>query len=212
VKSSRYNEVLEQVKALIDRNALGKLYSFNLNCVWSRPDGYYTDWRGTLFPDGGTLYTQFSHYIDAMLWLFGDVEEIKGFKANTAHQKSIAFEDTGTAALRLKNGMLGSLHWSVNALKKNAEIGLTIIAEKGTIRIGGEYLQKLMYAEIEHDIFEFGNAEEQQEADKSSRTNHDKIYTHLTQVLESGQSYFPGAHEGLKTVETIEKIYKAVSL
>jgi UDP-N-acetyl-2-amino-2-deoxyglucuronate dehydrogenase len=211
VKSSRYNDILKQVKNLIDTNALGKLYSFNLSCVWNRTDSYYTDWRGKIFPDGGTLYTQFSHYIDSMLWLFGDVADVKGFKTNCAHQKSIEFEDTGAAALQMENGILGSLHWTVNAFQKNFEIGLTIIAEKGTIKLGGEYLQQLIYAETENAISEFLNNETGSEADKTSLTNHDKIYTHLAQVLEANEGSFPGAHDGLKTVETIEKIYKAVS-
>lgn len=210
VKSSRYNEVLKQVKKEIDTNALGQLYSFTLNCIWNRPNSYYTDWRGKLFPDGGTLYTQFSHYIDAMLWLFGDVEEVKGFKTNAAHQKSIEFEDTGAAALRLKNGMLGSLHWSVNGFRKNFEAGLTIVAEKGTIKVGGEYLDQLLYAETETSLAHFINKEKSGAGDISSYTNYDKLYTHLAQVLEADDGSFPGVHEGLKTVETIEKIYKAV--
>jgi predicted dehydrogenase len=75
VKSTRYNPLLQQVKKLLADGKLGAVYSFHLSCLWNRPDAYYQDWRGKLFPDGGTLYTQFSHYIDAMLWLFGDVAQ-----------------------------------------------------------------------------------------------------------------------------------------
>jgi predicted dehydrogenase len=211
VKSSRYNDTLKQLKSLIATNVLGKLYSFNLSCVWNRSDSYYTDWRGRLFPDGGTLYTQFSHYIDAMLWLFGDVADVKGFNGNAAHQNSIEFEDTGAAALQMMNGMLGSLHWSVNAFQKNFEIGLTVIAEKGTFKIGGEYLNELIYSSTENTISALINKEKDLSADKTSLSNHHKIYSHLARVLEANDGSFPGAHDGLKTVETIEKIYKAVS-
>lgn len=214
VKSLRYNVVLKQVKHLIDTNALGKLYSFNLNCVSNRADSYYTDWRGTLFPDGGTLYTEFSHHIDATLWLFGDVGDVKGFRVNAAHQTSIEFEDTGAAAMQMKNGMLGSLHWTVNAFEKNFEAGLTIVAEKGTIKIGGETLDQLHYSKLanEIDLSEFINNASDSSVDKNNFNNYDKMYAHLGQVSESNEGSFPGVHEGLKTVETIEKIYKAVSL
>src|SRR5205085_2941351 len=66
VKSTRYNPILQELKKRITEDRLGKIYSFQVSCFWNRPDGYYTDWRGKHFPDGGTLYTQFSHYIDAM--------------------------------------------------------------------------------------------------------------------------------------------------
>ncbi|RYZ48191.1 MAG: Gfo/Idh/MocA family oxidoreductase, partial [Chitinophagaceae bacterium] len=135
VKSTRYNPLLKALKKAIQENSLGKIYSFHVSCLWNRPDSYYADWRGTLFPDGGTLYTQFSHYIDALLWLLGDVAEVKGFKMNAAHAGSIEFEDTGVAAMHLQNGAMGSLHWSVNSYRKNHEIALTIVAEKGTIRL-----------------------------------------------------------------------------
>lgn len=209
VKSTRYNHVVQNLKKAVSNGSLGEVYSFQLNCIWNRPDAYFTDWRGKLFPDGGTLYTQFSHYIDAMLWVFGEVDEVRGFRKNLAH-KSIEFEDTGTAALLMKAGSLGSLHWSVNAFQKNFEISLTLIAEKGTIRIGGEYLDKLQYQLTEGDDL-FLDERKSDTQSSQYKTAHHKLYDHLQQVLETGDDSFAGVYDGLKTVETIEKIYKAVS-
>jgi UDP-N-acetyl-2-amino-2-deoxyglucuronate dehydrogenase len=95
--------------------------------------------------DGGILYTQFSYFIDLLFWMFGDVEEAKGFASNFAHHKIIEFEDSGVACLQFKSGALGSIHFTINSYKKNMEGSLTIIAEKGTVKIGGEYLNKLEY-------------------------------------------------------------------
>jgi UDP-N-acetyl-2-amino-2-deoxyglucuronate dehydrogenase len=212
VKSARYNPLLQELKDLLDDKSLGKVYSFHLSCIWNRPDEYYTDWRGKLFPDGGTLYNQFSHYIDAMLWLFGDVAEAKGFKANAAHQKSIEFEDTGAVSLLMESGALGTFHWSVNAFQKNYEIALTIVAEGGTIRIGGEYLNDVQFLQTENAILKAATINEGGAGLKPSPGTHDKMYDHLNTALEGHRSGFPDAYEGLKTVETIEKIYKAVSL
>ncbi|NTS41259.1 Gfo/Idh/MocA family oxidoreductase [Flavisolibacter sp. BT320] len=212
VKSTRYNPLLKALKKAIQENGLGKIYSFHLSCLWNRPDSYYADWRGKHFPDGGTLYTQFSHYIDALLWLLGDVAEVKGFKTNAAHESSIEFEDTGVAALQLQSGAMGSLHWSVNSYKKNHEIALTIIAEKGTIRIGGEYLNEVQYAETEaalqFDLQE--KAANVYTGYNGSMSHHKEVYDHLLQVLDKNEKDFTGAFDGLKTVETIEKIYKAI--
>lgn len=213
VKSTRYNPLLQDLKKALTGGSLGRVYSFGLSFLWNRPADYYTDWKGKAFPDGGTLYTQFSHYIDALLWLLGDVADVKGFQQNAAHQNSIEFEDTGTVALQMQNGALGTLHWSVNAFRKNHEIAFTLLTEKGTIRLGGEYLNQVQYAETETPVF-FTAA--QNEANTYSNYNgsmshHREVYDQLVQVLSSEEKRFTGAYEGLKTVETIEKIYKAIS-
>ena len=137
VKSSRFNPLLQQVHKLISEQKLGNIYSFQLSCFWNRPKDYFDDWHGKLFPDAGTLYTQFSHYIDTLYWLFGDLETATGYSANKAHNSVIEFEDTGVASLKMRSGVLGSLNWSINTYKKNSEIALTIIAEKGTLSLGG---------------------------------------------------------------------------
>lgn len=213
VKSTRYNPILQDLKKALMEGALGKVYSFQVSCFWNRPDAYYTDWRGKLFPDGGTLYTQFSHYIDAMLWLFGDVASAKGFKANAAHQNSIEFEDTGVVALQMTNGVLGTLNWSVNAFRKNHEIAFTLLAEKGTIRIGGEYLNEVQYLQAAADL-QFttsGKKANDYTSYNGSMSHHNEVYDHLLKALNEDDKTFIGAYEGLKTVETIEKIYKAIA-
>ncbi|HUC81465.1 MAG TPA: Gfo/Idh/MocA family oxidoreductase [Flavisolibacter sp.] len=204
VKSARYNPVLQQLKTIVDRKELGDIYSIQLNCLWNRNDEYYTDWKGKTFPDGGTLYNQFSHYIDVLLWLFGEIKTVKGFSANFAHKESVEFEDTGTAALQFSSGALGTFNWSVNAYQKNCEIALTIVAEKGTLRIGGENLNEVQYA-VTEKAFQFPSYQ------KENWSNHGEVYAHLLQELQTPTQTFPDVFDGLRTVETIEKIYKATN-
>ena len=202
VQSVRYNPLVQALKKLLHANVLGQIYSFHLNCIWNRPAEYFTGWHGKLFPDGGLLYNQFSHYLDALLLLFGDVEDARGFTANAAHQKCIEFEDGGAAALQMQTGVLGTLNWSVNAFQKNFEIGLTIIAEKATVRIGGEYLNKVQAVQSAAPLSLVG-------FEKGSIDFHAALYQDLSLALPSPNKDFPGCFDGLKTVETIEKIYKA---
>jgi predicted dehydrogenase len=215
VKSTRYNPALAALKKAIEENRLGSIYSFQLNCFWNRPPAYYADsWKGDKLLDGGTLYTQFSHYIDALLWLLGDISNVTGFRKNFAHQNTIDFEDSGTAAIEMKNGMIGGLNWSVNTFRKNMEVSLSIIGEKGSLRIGGEYMNKLEYQLIDQyqlDIPGDGSANDYGFY-KGSMSNHDKIYENLVKALKDGDHPFANAGDGLKTVETIERIYKSVSL
>jgi UDP-N-acetyl-2-amino-2-deoxyglucuronate dehydrogenase len=213
VKSTRYNPILQALKKNLDEGRLGKVYSFQISLFWNRPDEYYTDWRGKLFPDGGTLYTQFSHYIDAMLWLFGDVAGAKGFQQNAAHRQSIEFEDTGAVAMQMQSGALGTLNWSVNAFRKNHEIAFTILAEKATIRIGGEYLNEVQYVQAATDLAlpAAQKAPNDYTNYHGSMSHHREVYDSLVSALSSGDKDFIGGYEGLKTVETVETIYKAIS-
>jgi UDP-N-acetyl-2-amino-2-deoxyglucuronate dehydrogenase len=215
VKSTRYNPALAALKKIIEEKELGKLYSFQLNCFWNRPIAYYDNsWKGKLAMDGGTLYTQFSHYIDAMLWLFGDMETVTGFRQNTAHQGTIEFEDNGVAAIRMQNGMLGGLNWSLNTFQRNMEVSLSLIAEKGSIRIGGEYMNKVEYqltGGAQLSIPDTGSANDYGFY-KGSMSNHDKVYQNMLIAIGNDNHPFTHAADGLKTVEAIERIYKSVSL
>jgi UDP-N-acetyl-2-amino-2-deoxyglucuronate dehydrogenase len=213
VKSTRYNPLLKDLKSLLQNNKLGQIYSFQLSCFWNRPPKYYNDWHGSLFPDGGTLYTQYSHYIDALLWLLGDIDSVKGFAANKALQNIIEFEDTGVASIQMQSGVLGTINWSVNSYKKNYGISLALLAEKGTIIIGGEYLNELLYKQLEFE-FDFSTQQSPQNDYsfyKGSMSNHDEVYENLVQALNDPSHKITNAFDGLKTVEAIEKIYKAVN-
>ncbi len=215
VKSTRYNPALVSLKKILDENRLGKLYSFQLNCFWNRPGEYYADsWRGSKDLDGGTLFTQFSHYIDALLWLLGDIREVSGFRKNLAHRDTIEFEDTGAVAIEMANGMTGGLNWSINTFQKNMEVSLTILAEKGSLRIGGEYMNQVEYQLSDQVIIDDpvpGNANDYGFY-KGSMSNHGKIYENLIRALEDNSHPFANAEDGMKTVETIERIYKSVPL
>jgi predicted dehydrogenase len=206
---------LAELKKVLEEKKLGQLYSFQLNCFWNRPDAYYDgSWKGKLLTDGGSLFTQFSHYIDALLWLLGDVKQLSGFRKNMAHQKSIEFEDSGIVAIEMENGMLGGLNWSVNTYQKNMEVSLTLLAENGSIRIGGEYMNKIEYQltnGITLQVPEDGIANDYGFY-KGSMSNHDKVYENLLKALTNDNHPFTHAIDGLKTVEIIERIYNSVSL
>ncbi len=216
VKSARYNPLITSLKNLIDKGKLGNVLSFNLNCVWNRPENYYSDsWRGTLKLDGGTLYTQFSHYIDILIWLLGEHKNITGYRKNLYHPTTIEFEDTGCIALELKNEAIGTIHYSVNAFEKNQEISLNIVAEKGSIKIGGSYMNEILYqcpALLDENIVKAINSPNDYSFYKGSVSNHDKIYEDLIKALEGENSSITEGQEALKTVEFIETFYKYISL
>lgn len=210
VKQNRYNPPVAFLKDLIVNGKLGKIYSFQINCFWNRPEAYYTDWKGSKELDGGTLFTQFSHFIDLLYWLFGDVATVNAIGKNFAHP-AIEFEDTGIVAFEMQSGAIGSLNYTVNSFEKNMEGSFTVFAENGTIKIGGQYLNELEYcnvAGIEKPNLPIGNPANGYGFYQGSMSNHDKVYENLMITLKDDQHEFASAKDGLKTVEIIEKIYK----
>ncbi len=211
VKQNRYNPPVVFLKQLLTENKLGKIFSFQVNCFWNRPAEYYAGWKGTKRLDGGTLFTQFSHFIDLLYWLLGDVKEVKKITRNFAHP-TIEFEDTGVVVFDMANGAIGSLNYTVNSFAKNMEGSFTIFAEKGTIKIGGQYLNELEYFNVEgmeQPILSKGNIANGYGFYQGSMSNHDKVYENLLLALDNDNHIFANAEEGLKTVAIIEQIYAA---
>ena len=209
VKQNRYNPPIVFLKKLIEHNHLGDIFSFQINCFWNRPPDYYTDWKGTKKLDGGTLFTQFSHFIDLLYWLLGDVKTVKSFIKNFAHP-AIEIEDSGAVIFEMKSGAIGTLNYTVNSFEKNMEGSFAVFAEKGTVKIGGQYLNELEYCHV-HGIavpdLPKGNPANGYGFYQGSMSNHDKVYENVLQALETPGHNFASGEDGLKTVEIIEKIY-----
>ena len=215
IKQNRYNPPVAAVKEAIDKNWLGKINSVQLSCFWNRGEDYYKNdpWKGTLSLDGGTLFTQFSHFIDLLYWLFGDVNTVAAITRNFAHQ-SIEFEDSGAALIEFNSGAIGTINFSINSYQRNMEGSLTILAENGTVKIGGQYLNTLEYQRIKnHEItvVDTGNGPNSYGTYEGSMSNHDKVYDNIIGVLQRGEKVSTNFFEGLKTVEIIEKIYEAAN-
>jgi UDP-N-acetyl-2-amino-2-deoxyglucuronate dehydrogenase len=213
IKQNRYNPPVAAVKEIIEAGKLGKVLSVQLSCFWNRNTDYYANsWKGTKDLDGGTLFTQFSHFIDLLYWLIGDVDEVAAYMGNFAHEGIIEFEDTGVVILKFTNGAIGTVNYTVNSFDKNMEGSLTIFGEKGTVKIGGQYLNELEYQQIQD--YRIENLPEGNKANNygnytGSMSNHDKVYDNLIEVLTHNAPITTSSYEGMKTVEIIEKIYRA---
>jgi len=212
VKQNRYNPPVAFLKELLAAGKLGKLLSFQINCFWNRPADYYVDWKGKKALDGGTLFTQFSHFIDLLYWLLGDVADVKEISRNSAHP-AIEFEDSGVVLFDMASGAIGSLNYTVNAFENNMEGSFTLFAENGTIKIGGQYLNELEYFKVKGlgaPDLPAGNAPNGYGFYQGSMSNHDKVYENLIDALDNPSQQIASAEDGLKTVEIIEKIYSLV--
>jgi UDP-N-acetyl-2-amino-2-deoxyglucuronate dehydrogenase len=215
IKQNRFNPPVAAVKKAIDDGIFGKIFSIQLSCFWNRNEDYYSNsWKGTKDLDGGTLYTQFSHFIDLLYWMVGDISQVFCLTGNFAHGGMIEFEDTGVVALKFYNGALGTINYTVNSFERNMEGSLTIFAEHGTVKIGGQYLNELEYQNINN--FEFKDLPRGNNANNygnytGSMSNHYEVYENLIDVLNNNASISTNAFEALKTIEIIDKIYHSAS-
>ena len=144
--------------------------------------------------------------------MVGDVKEVHAFTANYHHRDVIEFEDTGTVNLKFNSGTIGTINYSVNSFEHNMEGSLTIFGEKGTVKIGGQYLNELEYQSIEDYVIKDlppGNPANNYGKYFGSMSNHDKVYQNVLEVLSHGGKIATMGFEGLKTVEIIDKIYSS---
>ncbi|MFT3932722.1 MAG: Gfo/Idh/MocA family oxidoreductase [Chitinophagaceae bacterium] len=215
VKQNRFNSPVHELKNILSEGRLGKVYSVQVNCFWNRSVDYYkqADWRGTKELDGGILFTQFSHFIDILQWMIGDVEKVEAVLANYSHRGIVDFEDTGTVSFQFENGVMGNMMYTINSFKKNMEGSFTIFAEKGTVKIGGQYLNEIAFQSIDGFSIEQTTLASGSANDygiyTGSMSNHDKVYANLVDVITHNAPATANAYEGMKTVEIIENIYKA---
>ncbi len=217
VMQNRYSPPSIWLKEIVSKKILGKIFHVQINCFWNRDENYYKKdgWKGKLLEDGGTLYTQFSHFVDTLYWVFGDITNINARFNNYNHQQTIEFEDSGFVSFDLVNEGNGSLNYSTSAYNKNIESSITILAENGSIKIGGQYMEKVMHCEIKNYEMpylaptnppnDYGNY-------KGSAANHEYVINNAIQTLLGNETIKTSALEGMKVVEIIERIYETRDL
>ena len=213
VKQNRYSPPSKWLKSLVEEEKLGKIHMVQINCYWNRDDRYYKPggWKGTNKLDGGTLYTQFSHFIDIMYWVFGDIQNIKANFNDYTHQNNTEFEDSGFVNFEFVNGGLGTINFSTAVWDKNMESSITVIAEKGSLKIGGQYMNEIEYCHIdnyEQPELPPTNPPNDYGPFKGSAANHHYVIENVVNVLEGKDTITANALEGLKVVDIIERIYQ----
>ncbi|MCC7429426.1 Gfo/Idh/MocA family oxidoreductase [bacterium] len=217
VKQNRFNPPIKKLKELLDNGVLGKTFMVVVNCFWNRNENYYknSDWKGTLDLDGGTLFTQFSHFIDLLYYLCGDVISVQALGRNYDHTTTIDFEDTGVVSFELANEAIGTFNYTTCSHQKNMEGSITIFAKNGTIKVGGQYLNTLDYYNIKDTVIEEleqGNPSNDYGFYQGSMSNHDKVIQNVVKTLRGEEIIATSAFEGMKTVQMIEAIYESMRI
>ena len=208
VKQNRRNATLQLLKQAVEESRFGRIYMVNINVFWSRPQSYYDSaaWRGTWEFDGGAFMNQASHYIDLLDWLIGPIESLQAYTATLA--RDIEVEDTGVMCVKWRSGALGSVNVTMLTYPKNFEGSITILGEKGTVRIGGVAVN-----EIQHWEFAEPRPEDAQVREISYQTasvyghGHPLYYDNVINVLRGTAEPETDGREGLKSLEVLIAAY-----
>lgn len=212
VMQNRYSPPSVWLKSVMEQKLLGRLFHVQVNCYWNRDERYYTrkNWHGDGKLDGGTLFTQFSHFIDIMYWLFGDIKNISGNFRDFTHQKLTDFEDTGIVNFEFVNEGIGTLNYSTAVYNENLESSLTVIGEKGTIKVAGQYMNEVVYCNIKDYTMpelEASAPPNDYGLYKGSAQNHHLVIQNVVDTLSGKSPISTNALEGMKVVDIIERIY-----
>jgi UDP-N-acetyl-2-amino-2-deoxyglucuronate dehydrogenase len=217
VKQNRYSPPSKWMKEVVSQRVIGDVLMVQVNCYWNRDDRYYKSggWKGTLKLDGGTLFTQFSHFIDIMYWVFGDIKNIKSNFADFNHAENTEFEDSGVVNFEFVNGGLGCLNFSTSVWDTNMESSITVVGSKGSFKVGGQYMNEVEYCHIENYIIPDlppTNAPNDYGPFKGSAANHHYVIENVVNTLQGRDTITANALEGLKVVDIIERIYESRDL
>jgi UDP-N-acetyl-2-amino-2-deoxyglucuronate dehydrogenase len=216
VMQNRYSPPSAWLKEIVESGRLGKIFAVHLNCFWNRDNRYYKagSWHGKKELDGGTLFTQFSHFIDIMYWLLGDIEHINARFQNFNHQSLTEFEDSGTISFDFKQGGVGTMNFSTSVWEHNMESSIIIIAEDGSIKIGGQYMDKVEYCSVKDYVMPAlaaTNPGNNYGSYQGSAMNHQYIIENVVAVLNGRAKVTTTSMEGYHVVDMIERIYAAGS-
>ena len=208
VKQNRRNDTLRLLKSAVSQGRFGRIYMVNINVFWTRPQEYYDSaaWRGTWEFDGGAFMNQASHYVDLLDWIVGPIESIQAYTATLA--RNIEVEDTGVISVKWRSGALGSMNVTMLTYPKNLEGSITILGEKGTVRIGGVAVN-----EIQHWEFAEPHEDDQKVQQASYATTsvygfgHPLYYDNVINVLRGEALPETDGREGLKSLEVLIAMY-----
>lgn len=214
VKQNRYSPPSEWLKKVVSEKIIGDVLMVQTNCYWNRDERYYTTsaWRGTRDQDGGALFTQFSHFVDIMFWVFGDIKNPKAIVKNFTHPQLQDFDDSGFAQFEFVNGGIGCINYSTSCWDKNMESSITVVGTKGSLKVGGQYMNEIEYCHIKnYEMPELPatNPPNDYGPYKGSAANHHYVFENVLNTLKGKQKPTASSLDGLKVVGIIEKIYRA---
>ena len=208
VKQNRRNSTLQLLKRAVKDKRFGRIHMVSLNVFWTRPQEYYDSaaWRGTWELDGGAFMNQSSHYVDLLEWLIGPIADIQAMTGTL--ERDIEVEDTGVMNIRWRNGAMGSMSVTMLTYPKNYEGSITILGEKGTVRVGGVAVNEIQTWDFEEPKdYDKDIKEASYETTSVYGFGHPLYFKNVVDVMRGVAEPETDGREGLKSMEVLIAAY-----
>lgn len=209
---NRFNKSIQQIRIALENGRFGKLYYATAHIRWNREAQYYEQapWRGTWAQDGGALMNQCIHNIDLLRWMMGDdICEVFAYIDQMAHPY-IQAEDLGLAMVRFANGSYGTIEGTTDVFPKNLEETLYIFGENGTVKAGGQSVNR-----IDEWFFrdEASNQQNQEDANEEPPNvygfGHIALYEDVIDAILHNRSPYVDGEAGRRALELVLAIYQS---
>ncbi|WP_026310025.1 Gfo/Idh/MocA family protein [Niabella aurantiaca] len=213
---NRFSPISLWLKEITDSGVLGKIFMVQVNCFWNRDGRYYKkgNWHGTTELDGGVLFTQFSHFVDLLYWCFGGITNIRARMNNFSHDDSIEIEDTSIVHFDFVKGGMGCLNYTTSVWDKNLESSITIIAENGSVKVSGQYMDRIEYCHVNNysnpDIKKIRSGSGNRTGFTDAEMNHQRFIQYMIRGIRNGDTGDSNGEDGLKVVNIIGRIYRSI--
>ena len=213
VFQNRCTPTSKWLKEIVSDGVIGRVTSVVVNCQWNRDERYYKpgSWHGMGSLDGGPLYTQFSHYLDILMWLVGDIEVLSGVFGDYVRHDMTDFEDTGAFIFRtVRDGAIGTFNYTTAVAGENLETAITLVGSKGSVKVGGQYMSDVLLCKIAgYDMPELPapNPPNDYGAYKGSAANHGYVFENIADVLLRGEEPMATFEDGARVVRVVEQVY-----
>lgn len=139
---NRFNEVFQEVKKLLERNAIGVIRHIKLEMLGNTvTKGVKTGWRSKRNLGGGCMYEYASHCIDLANYFVGPPDRVTGSVLQSIYSADV--EDIVTSTFIYDRGCTGAMivNWSDMSVRKPVN-RIEIIGEDGKI-IADKHAYKL---------------------------------------------------------------------
>lgn len=214
VTQNRYSPTIQLLKDIIEQGKIGTVTNIQVNCFWNRNKAYYkeSNWKGSIEKDGGVLFTQFSHFIDLLVWLFGGIQALYSRTENYLHRQITEFDDSGIIAFTTSEGALGSIHYSTAAFQKNMESRIVLLGTEGSICIAGQYMNEIAWVSpvsLSENVHNQANSSNNYGNYQGSAANHHLLYEDLANNWNQPEKITTSnIEDAAKVVEFIEQVHK----
>ena len=201
---NRYNATSQAIVNLLASGELGSVIGGSASVCWSRRPEYYQSrpWRGQRERSGGgVLINQAIHTVDLLLWLLGEVQQVRGLASRLAID-GVDIEDTAQIVLDHSGGAR-SVFFATNANATDSPVTLEIVTEGAELFLRRDLTVR--YADGRVEVVQ------ERQATSGGRSywgiSHRLLIADFYARLADPEPFWIGPREAAKSLDILSRVY-----